>query len=172
MRIDMNLDEVEKWFLAVYDSHADKIFRHIYYKIGDRERAKEILQDTFMKAWQYIANGNEVENLKAFLRRTADNLIVDEYRKKKELHLDDLIEAGVQFAGGEKVEDVKNKIDAKIVVRMLDYLRPKYREVIVMRFLNDMTLVEIARLIGESENTVSVRINRAIKMLKKYINEK
>jgi len=113
-----------------------------------------------------------VENLKAFLRKTADNLIIDEYRKKKELHLDDLIEVGVQFEGRERSDDVKNKIDAEIVVRILDYLRPKYREVIVMRYLNDMSVSEIARLVGESENVVSVRINRAIKMLKKYMYER
>ena len=168
----MNSGELEKQFLEAYDRYADKIFQHIYYKLSDRERAKELMQETFMKTWVFVLKGGVVDNLKAFLRRTADNLIVDEYRTKKEMHLDDLTEAGVQFAGADRSKDVKNKIDAEIVVRMLDYLRPKYREVIVMRFLNDMTLVEIARLIGESENTVSVRINRAIKMLKKYINEK
>jgi len=168
----MNSGELEKQFLEAYDRYADKIFQHIYYKLSDRERAKELMQETFMKVWIFVSNGNSIDNLKAFLRRTADNLIVDEYRKKKEMHLDDLIEAGVQFEGNERSEDVKHKIDAEIVVRMLDYLRPKYREVIVMRFLNDMTLGEIAVLTGESENTISVRINRAIKMIKKYIHEK
>lgn len=168
----MNSSEVEKQFLEAYDRFAEKIFRHIYFKLSDRERAKELMQETFMKSWLFISNGGVVENLKAFLRKTADNLIIDEYRKKKELHLDDLIEVGAQFEGRERSDDVKNKIDAEIVVRILDYLRPKYREVIVMRYLNDMSVSEIARLVGESENVVSVRINRAIKMLKKYMYER
>ena len=168
----MNSIEIEKQFLEAYDRLADTIFKHIYYKLSDRERAMELMQDTFMKTWVFVSEGGVVDNLKAFLRRTADNLIIDEYRKKKEIHLDDLIEAGVQFEGGEKSEDTKNKIDAEIVVRVLDHLRPEYREVIVMRYVDDMAPKEIAKALGESENTVSVRINRAIKMLKKYIHEK
>ena len=79
--------EIMEAFTKAYDELSDAIFRHCWFRIGDRERAKDLMQETFTKSWQYISRGEKVDNLKAFLYRVANNLIIDEYRKKKELSL-------------------------------------------------------------------------------------
>lgn len=62
---------IEAQFLAAYDEWADAIYRHCFFRVYSKERAEELVQDTFMKTWQYLEKGNEVENLKAFLYKVA-----------------------------------------------------------------------------------------------------
>jgi len=97
----------ERRFTRAYDLYADLIFRHCYFRIGDREKGKELMQDAFLKTWEYIAKGNEVEDMRAFLYRTANNLIVDLYRRKskrQEESFEDLREKGFDVASSERAE--------------------------------------------------------------------
>ena len=72
----------EKLFLEAFDTHADSLFRHACFRLSDRERARDLVQDTFLKAWDYLRGGGEIQNIKSFLYRILHNLIIDEYRKK------------------------------------------------------------------------------------------
>ena len=160
-------EKSEKDFLRCYDKHADAIFRYLLYRVFDRELAKEMTQETFLRAWQYVAI-NPVEKMKSFLYRVATNLIVDYKRKKRERSLDVLAEAGFEPAVEEKdfgtdfieIENVKKKIDR---------LEEPYREAILMRYIDELSPKEIAALTGESVNVVSVRITRAKEKLKKAL---
>jgi RNA polymerase sigma factor (sigma-70 family) len=80
----------EEEFVKLYDELADKLFRHCYFRVFNRERAKDLMQETFMRVWKYCNEGHEVKNLKSFLYKVANNLIIDESRKKKELYLEEL----------------------------------------------------------------------------------
>src|SRR3954465_6401952 len=85
----------QKAFLEAFDQYADALFRHACLRLSDRERARDATQDTFIKAWDYLVHGNEVREWKSFLYRVLNNLIIDEYRKTRELSLDALVEEGV-----------------------------------------------------------------------------
>ena len=156
-------------FVKAYDELSDAIFRHCYFRIGDRERAKDLMQDTFIKSWQYIVEGATVNNFKSFLYRVANNLIVDEYRKKKELSLDRLQEQGFDPGFDDRRKN-ENRIDAQFAISTINQLDEKYREVILMRYIDELSPKEIAEIIGESENNVSVRIHRGINQLKDILN--
>lgn len=151
-------------FLKAYDELSDALFRHCYYRCYDRERAKELMQECFVRAWEYVVEGKDIKNLKAFLYRVANNLVIDESRKKKESSLDVLME------GGFEPVDVKDKTEinaeAGQMMRLLDRIDEKYREIVSMRYLDDMTPKEIAAVVGESENVVSVRLHRGIRQLR------
>ncbi len=160
---------MEKEFIAVYDSHADALFRYISSKMADRERAKELLQEVFTKYWDYIRTGVELENRRAFLYRIAHNLVIDDRRKKKpEYILDHMMEEGYDV----RTEDnVLVELEARDVNRHLEKLPSTYREVVVMRYIDDLEIGEIAEILGEAENTVSVRLHRAIKKLRELFDE-
>jgi len=70
-------------FTSAYEEFADAIFRHCYFRVSDREKAKDIMQEVFVRTWNYVVEGNEINELKSFLYRTAHNLIIDEYRARK-----------------------------------------------------------------------------------------
>ena len=94
----------EEQFIKIYDELADSIFRHCYFRIYNYERAKELMQETFTRTWEYVAKGKKIDNLKAFVYRIATNIIIDEARRKKSVSLDDLMENGfeIKFSGDNK----------------------------------------------------------------------
>lgn len=155
-------------FLQAYDQYADAIFRHCYYRVYDREKARELSQECFMKTWEYLSQGKQVDNLRAFLYRVANNLIIDHSRKKKESSLDAMMEEG--FEPAETGPDMTTiTAEANQMIALLDKLDEKYRDVVRMRYLDDLSPKEIALALGESENVVSVRIHRGIKQLREYL---
>ena len=88
----MGWEKAEKKYLEAYEKFADGIFRHTYLRLGDREKAKDLTQETFLKVWQYLIGCKSVVNFKAFLYKVASNLIIDETRKKKTDSLDKMQE--------------------------------------------------------------------------------
>jgi RNA polymerase sigma-70 factor (ECF subfamily) len=154
----------KKTFLEAYDAHADSLYRHAYFRVHDRGKAEELMQEAFMRAWEYSGSHGLPQNLRAFLYRVLNNLIIDDFRKKKPASLDELSEAG--FEPAEESADV-DIVEVAIIREMLGELPDHHREVVVMRFIDGFTPSEIAEVTGERENTVSVRIHRALLKLKK-----
>ncbi len=168
----------EERFLKAFDEYADALFRHAVYRLSDRERAIEIVHDTFTKVWGYIRGGHEIDSYKPFLYKVMNNLIIDEYRKRKELSLDAILsEEGVDegsFAElhGGSIEEITFALDAEQASKLLSELPLVYREVLTLRFVDGLGPKEISKLIEETENVVSVRIHRGLKTLKDMITER
>lgn len=168
-------DNPEQSFATAYDEYADAIFRHCYFRVFDRERGKELMQEAFMKTWLYIADGNEIESVQAFLYRTANNLIVDEIRKRKrrqEVSFEDMQEEGFDIGSDEDAKAMKRKIDEQQILSVLNQVDPTYRDVLIMRYIDELQPAEIAEALGESANAVSVRINRGMKQLRSLLKDK
>lgn len=155
-------------FLSAYDLYADAIFRHCFFKVSDREIARDLTQDVFTKTWQYISDNKPIENMKAFLYKVAGNLVIDYYRKRKTDSLDDKVEAGVQFESP-AVTPGQNT-DIGIALKGVEKLPEKYREIIRLRYVDDLTPGEIALITGQSENAVSVKIHRGLEKLKQILH--
>ena len=164
-------DNAMEQFTKAYEELSDAIFRHCYFRIGDREKAKDLMQATFTKSWQYISGGTEVQNLRSFLYRVANNLIIDEYRKKKEVSLDNLMAKGFDVGFEERGKMDKN-IDARMAISVLNQVDEKYQTVVLMRYIDDLSPKEIAEATGDSENNVSVKIHRGLKKAKEILGEK
>lgn len=161
-------NKLERQFLHAYDAHADAIYRHCYFRISSAQAAEDLMQEVFSKTWKYIADGGEVKNIKAFLYRVANNLLIDEYRKKNTTSLDAMHEAGVQHKD-EKAENIEQTVDAKLAIQHIESLKEEYRSVVVMRYVDGLKVKEIAEALEESQNVVSVRLHRALKQLQENI---
>ncbi len=157
----------EKQFLEAYDKYADAIFRHCYFRLMDRERARDLMQDVFLRTWDYLQKGATIENIRAFLYRVANNLVIDSVRKKSAVSLDFLQEQGFDPAKEEKAGATG---EVSEVLRYVSLIEPQYRDVLLMRYVDDMGPKEIAEILEESENAVSVRLNRGIKKLREYVD--
>ncbi len=161
---------LEAEFLAAYDAHSDALFRHCLIRVRDREVAKDIVQETFSRTWLYLSEGKEVEYIRAFLYRIANNLIIDGVRKKKSVSLDTMMEEDGFEAADETLRDPAEKPAAREAMAMLKSLDEIYRTAITMRYVDEMSPREIAKALGVSENVVSVRIHRGIERLSKIMN--
>lgn len=161
----------EEEFAGIYDTYADAIFRHCYFRVFDREQAVDLMQETFMKTWEYLAAGKEVQHMRAFLYRTANNLIIDQARRAKlrqEESLEDLQEKGFDVRG-EDGAAFGTSLDEQRVVATIARLEEPYRSAVLMRYVDELSPKEIAEALGESPNVVSVRIHRGLQQLRSLL---
>lgn len=161
----MDQQTTEQIFLKLYDEYAEPLFRHCFFRVSSRELAEDITQESFMRVWNYMAAGNVLDNPKAFLYRIAGNLVIDHYRHKKESSLDTLAEEGFDPAGDD-ADSIVGYASGKQALRLLEELEPQYREILTLRYISDLSISDIAEVIGQTENAVSVRIHRGIQKLK------
>lgn len=153
--------------LRAYDAHADAIFRHCYFKTGERELAQDMTQDVFLKTWSYMQQKHSIENMRAFLYRLADNLVIDWYRKRKASSLDALVDAGFEPADADQKLEVR--AEASLALAKLRELGEDDQKLITWRFVEDLSPGEIAEIVGQSENVISVRLHRALKKLRSLL---
>lgn len=165
----MNTD-FEQHFLKVYKENADAIFRFCYLRLSDREIARDVTQDTFMKVWQHAHKGEKIDNLRAFMFTTARNLIIDNYRKKKSSSLDSMMEEGFDV-GVEISESVVDAFDGERAMALLATIPEKYRDAIYLQYVEGLSVKEIAEITGETENNISVRIHRGLQKLRSILRE-
>lgn len=151
-----------------------------FFKVGDRELGEDLVQDTFLKTWKYLVQGGKVEVMKAFLYHVLNHLIVDQYRKHKTSSLDVLLEKGFEpnadssdtgsgmGNGGQRGEENKlmNMLDGKSAILMIARLPVKYQTVMRMRFVQDLSLKEMALATGQTANAMAVQVHRGIEKLR------
>jgi RNA polymerase sigma-70 factor (ECF subfamily) len=157
----------EQEFLKAYEDYADDLFRHAFFRVRDRERAKDLVQETFTRTWTTLSDGASIDNLRAFFYRVLTNAIIDESRKKKSASLDTMLEEGFAPHDEEATEAVFEVTTIRETHELLSTLPDEYRLPLVMRHLDGLSPREIAEILGLTENLVSVRINRAINKLRK-----
>ncbi len=140
---------------------------YAYYKVHDTEVSEDLVQDTFVKTWKYLVKGGKITMMRAFLYHVLNNLIVDEYRKRnhKAESLDTLIEGGFE-PKDEQSDRMVNLLDGKVVMDSIMRLPLMYKRVMSMRFVQSLSLKEIARISGQTTNAIAVQVHRGIEKLK------
>lgn len=175
---DSTKGDHEERFLKVFEEYSDALFRHAFLRISDRERAIDVVHDTYTKVWAYVRTGHAIEAFRPFLYKVLNNLIIDEYRKTKESSLDALLEIDGVDEGSfddltsNTVESLAATLDGKQVFAMLKDLPDVYSEVIILRFVDELGPKEISTLIEETENVVSVRLHRGLRLLRDLVEAK
>lgn len=166
-------------FLKAYDLYVDSIYRFILFKVRSPEEAEDITSSVFLKTWDYIQNQKlkEYKTLKSFLYKVARNLVIDHYRKQARqkdvsINKDD----GSSIDLPDEKQDTHDKIaldsDIQFLMQKLTLLKDEYREAIVLRYVDDMSISEIANILEKNKGNVRVIIYRAIKALKELAQEK
>ncbi|HOX60962.1 MAG TPA: RNA polymerase sigma factor [Candidatus Magasanikbacteria bacterium] len=163
-------------FAVLYDLYAPKIFRFVYFKINNREEAEDLTSEVFLKVWHYLMSESnaEVRSFSALVYRMARNAVVDKYRERSR-HQEVSIEQGVPetdlVSDVDQIREIDNKTDALHLVRHLNKLKQEYRDVITLRFMDELTFSEMAMIMGKSQLTVRVTLHRAIKKLSEITNK-
>lgn len=152
-------------FLAAYDAYADAVFRLCYSKTSNREEAKDMTQEVFTRVWQRLAAGHEhIDNLRAFLFTVARNLIKDYYKKKKPVLARDLPEGAMEAIPTDGDQELTS--EGKMMLGALQALTDPYREALQLHYVEGIPIGEIAQLLGERPNTISVRVKRGVEKLR------
>ncbi len=170
--VEVNNQKLKEFFAVFYDEYSDAIFRYCRFQTSNREKALDITQDTFIKTWEYLSSGKKVENIRAFLYKVARNLIIDYRRKKKSYSLEEMMNEGFDLKSEEGGLATHESIfEGNIAIETLERLDEKYREVLMLRYVEDMSVKDIAKIMGRTENNISVRIHRGLEKLKILLEE-
>ena len=159
-------------FGQLYDKYLPAIYRFVFIKIGRKQDAEDISQQVFIKAWQNIG-GYEFQGtpFSSWVYRIASNAVIDYYRTYKgDVNIDTVPED--HFS---EMSDVAERIDSAINMKHLRValmkLEPDQQNVLIMKFVDDLSNKEIAEALEKTEGAVRVIQHRALKQLKNHVDE-
>ena len=145
-------------FDILLNRYKDRLYAYIYYTVRNEELAEDIFQETFTKAIVTIQQGRYNENGKfpAWLTRIAHNLIIDCFRQEKQENLVSCDEEernllnNIRLSEGTVESEIVNHQILSDVRRLIKHLPDEQREVVHMRFYQDLSFKEIAEMTGVS----------------------
>lgn len=154
-------------FTLLFDKYSKKIYRFIYFKVSSKELAEDLASQCFLKVWEQITNGQPIKSFQAWLYQIARNLVVDYYRnrEKEELRLIYQLEE----AGIEDKFDPDENLDREQLEKLLFFLKSEIREIVVLRFIEGLSIKEISKIVDKSSANIRVIIHRALKELQEKI---
>ena len=168
----------------IYDQYIKQIYRLIFFKTPSKEIAEDLTQEVFVSLLEYLKKTkHSIDQLQGFIYKVARNKIAHYYSttadKDKNLELIEEIESNKIFntisqpiSGIELENMVDQKIDIKFVMKCIKKINNKtYQEVIILRFIQDLSLKEISKLINKNVSATSVTLYRAINKLRKILKE-
>jgi RNA polymerase sigma-70 factor (ECF subfamily) len=119
-----------------------------------------------MRVWQHVAAGKDITHERAWLYRAAHNAFVNEIRNKKTIQSFDVIVEDTSFDVPDESANTSASADHRELLSYLNQLKESYRQVLIMRYIDDLSVVEIAGILDEHETNVSMRIKRALDKLR------
>src|SRR3989338_4508580 len=158
-------------FPRLYDEFAEKLYRFVYFRVGHKEVAEDILSDTFVKAWQKIRSVSSPESLSGWLYQIARNNVIDYYRIKKDfLPLDEVVDFLMDAVN--PVDTVNLSLEQAKTLEILKNLNAEQQAVIKYKFFEDLSNEEIAQILNKTEGAIRVIQHRAIIKLKELTSNK
>jgi len=162
-----------KAFGSLYDHYLPKIYRFVLLKVSHREEAEDLTHQAFLRAWENIEQYDfRGYSFGSWLYRIARNITVDYYRGARvEVSVEDISEVYLSKDNSLE-EDVERSMEWQELAKSIKKLKEIEQDVIIMRFVEDLPLKDTAKAVGKSEGAVKVIQHRAIKNLKKLIEDK
>jgi len=159
-------------FGELYDLYQDRIYRFILFKIGNGEEAKDLTAETFLKCWNHIVQNKPIINLNALLYSIGRNLVIDYYRKQNiEKNISEEILEIIPDVKAEKVlKNIEVSSESEAVFTAMDKIESRYKEILILKFIDELTNDEISEITGMSSGNVRVLQHRAMEALKKVLN--
>jgi RNA polymerase sigma-70 factor (ECF subfamily) len=150
-----------------------RLLRYLLFLTGKREVAEDLFQETWMRVLLRGAQYNGKARFDTWLFTIARNLVIDLSRKRTMASLDEMSEAGederpfeIAIDGPSPLDQFRSREDSAEVAEVLLKLEPNYREVLVLRFHEEMSLDEIAKMTSAPLSTVKSRLYRGLAALK------
>lgn len=160
------LKRQQKKFLKAYDEFAPQIYRYIYLKVRSRQTAEDLSSEVFLKCLNYARQGKTIDNYRAFLYQISRNVIIDFFRKDSKI-------SSVPIEGAKELDSAvafdKSVIQNIEIENALKRLKQDYQDVIILYYVDDLSIKEICNILDKKESAVRVLIHRAITALKNLI---
>ncbi len=157
-------------YAEIYDTFVSAIFRYINFRVANEEIAQDLTSDTFLKVWERLTSDTEIKvrNIRAYLYQVARNLIADHYRQQQPLLLEDLAE---ELDNNSETTEVHLERQATLaeIEQALKKLKPLYQEVIILIYIEGLSIKEAAAILDKTSGATRVLLHRALNQLKSLL---
>lgn len=156
-------------FTQLYEEHFDKVYRYIYLRLGDQAESEDLTQDVFMKALEAISSYKwRSLPFASWLFRIAHNKVIDYLRKQGNVEKV-AVEDVTLSAESDPLLIAERNIEIERLVEGVKNLSPAQREVISLRFGAELSIAEVAKVLGKSPGTVKALQYNGIAALKNML---
>jgi RNA polymerase sigma-70 factor (ECF subfamily) len=147
----------------------ERVYRHIYYRVGVVADVEDLTQEVFIRAWRSIGRYKPRKRpFLAWLYTIAHNLVIDHYRSKGREHLVRFQEAA-PVAEGQQDPEMDSLLALDVVRRLLARLPSEQQQVLMLRFVEGFDYAEVAAALGKSQGAVRVIQLRALWRLRQWL---
>jgi RNA polymerase sigma-70 factor (ECF subfamily) len=160
-------------FGEFYEVFLNEIYRYILFRINEPDEAEDLTSKVFLEAWENLTGGRHqqnIKNIRAWIYQIARNKVTDYYRTRKHQEpIDDNPDKSLQGAWLES--DVEDLFISQKLAEGVQKLKADYQEVIIMRFINQMSHAEVAAIMNITEGHVRVLQYRALQQMRGIMSE-
>lgn len=158
-------------FVELYNIYVTPLYRFVFLKLSNKEEAEDVVSDTFLRTWRFLTDTDKkeaVRNFKALLYKVARHRIIDTYRdraKRRDVALDEM--EAQQLPDKTDVEaevGARHEVDQMLV--HIRSLKQEYQEIIFLRYVEELSIADIASITQKKQTAVRVTLHRATKKLK------
>jgi len=161
----------EEAFARLYGEHFNKIYRYVYFKVGNRTEAEDLTQEVFLKALGAIRSYKWRQlPFSSWLFRIAHNEVIDYFRKRERVKLTELNDRTINVED-DPMSIAERSLEKKQLMAAIQKLSPARREVICLRFIAELSIAEVAKTLGKSEGTVKALQFSGTAALRKILTE-
>ncbi len=158
-------------FARLYDACVERVYRYVYFRMSDDQTAEDITSQVFLKAWENLSRyQSDGKPFLAWLYTIARNQVIDHYRTRKEsIPLDEIPSLPANDRAVD--EQVETQFDLQAMRDALQFMTEEQQQVLILKFIVEMTTAEIAQAMGKNEGAVRALQMRALQTLSKYLEK-
>ncbi|SRR5260221_2919851 len=160
-------------FGEFYELYLKEIYRYIFFRVYNHDEAEDLTTKVFLEAWESLATKSrehQIENIRAWIYRIAHNKVIDYRRTRKpQVPIENNPDKNLQVAGLES--DMDNLFLSQQLAEGVRKLPANYQQIIILRFINQLSHAEVAEIMQITESHVRVLQHRALLMMRAMISE-
>lgn len=168
-------------FAELVDLYKDKLFHLGYRMLSNRHEAEDVVQETFLRVHKNWSRYDDKQKFSTWIYRIATNLCIDRLRKRKpsyyldaEMNDQEGMDGYTLFPGDDKTPETEYLLSEtqRTIHQAIAGLPAKYKSVIILRYLQEMSLQEISEVLDMPVTTVKTRVHRGREFLRKKLEHK
>lgn len=177
----MALKGDQRAFAEIVDMYQDKLYHMAYRMLFNRQEAEDVVQESFLRVYKNLDRYDDEMKFSTWIYRIATNLCIDQLRKRKPVYSLDAESSEHEGLDGYAMVPSDDRTpeselvlsDTQRIIRQaIETLPPKYKTVMVLRYLQEMSLQEIGEVLDMPVTTVKTRVHRGREFLRKKLEHK
>ena len=164
------MPEQKQKFLVYYNKYKNKIYTFFLYRLNfNKQQAEDMTSEVFIKVLKNFHSFDVNQSFQAWIYKISRNQLINFYKvSAREVPID----LAKNIETSDMLAKIDNKHELQKIIVIMDGLNKYYREVLILRFVDELTNIEIAEVLNKDERAVRTQISRALLVLRQKLKTK